>query len=249
MHAGLAINLPDDGAIFLHRHAAFADIAVGADTDIEFRSVRTGCQRFGPVMIDARGQSGHLDARRGDARFALAIGKAQQRVLCRDIELALDQGEAIGRIQSGDECTAQFGAAIAIGIAQQGDAIATLYRCLPHGLDLGRDDILGPQGRGRTARPFRHQNVAIGQHQHLARDGKPRGKGRHGKAGRCRRLFIAPACGRRDFHRRQQCLALIGQVRPVAGLVKARLAAPAGGKRQETGAQDEGTHGHGRTSL
>src|SRR5690606_5740020 len=49
--AGLAVHFPDDGALFLHRHAALAGVAVGAYADVQELAVGAGRHGLGPVVV------------------------------------------------------------------------------------------------------------------------------------------------------------------------------------------------------
>ena len=52
MHARFGINFPHLGAVNLRCHAAFGDIAVGANTHVQEFTVGAGGHRFRPVVID-----------------------------------------------------------------------------------------------------------------------------------------------------------------------------------------------------
>ena len=48
-----ALDLPDRGTAFLYFHAVFADVAVGADGDVQVLAVGAGDDVLGPVVIEA----------------------------------------------------------------------------------------------------------------------------------------------------------------------------------------------------
>src|SRR5690606_40924174 len=54
------IDGPDDRPLLLHGHTPLARIAVGADADVEGRSIGAGGQGLGPVMIEGGRQARHL---------------------------------------------------------------------------------------------------------------------------------------------------------------------------------------------
>ena len=160
------------------------------------------------------GQVQDLAPRHADLQVAWLIGKRHQRVGVGDVERVADQRHAIGRIETGEKRRLRFGAAIAIGVAQQGDAIgrwiarASLrHQIVHHALD---DPVLGP---GRAV-GFRHQYVAIGQAQHGAGMGKAIGKAHHAKT-LCRNwLFPAgPWLHLGDIDRRDHLAAWPGDGR------------------------------------
>ena len=179
-----------------------------------------------------------ISPRRGDARLPLLIGKTYQIVLIGDIDRAIDISEAIGRIEAGDELADQLGLPVAVGIAQQRHAVAALDRRLALALDVSRDDILGTQRRRMAARTLGDEDVAIGQHQHLARNLQPGGQRGDRKALRHGRQIAVPARRRRDIHGGQQRVALRRQDRVGAGLVDI-------GTRVATCGQQQGQGGNG----
>src|SRR3546814_1741815 len=73
------------------------------DAHIELRAVGARRERFGPMMIDRRGQLGDFLAWRADARLAVAVREAEQGALVRDIEAAVHEREAVGRVEILDE--------------------------------------------------------------------------------------------------------------------------------------------------
>ena len=99
-------------------------------------------------MIDgAAGKVGELGAGGGDAGLPLLIGIADDRVGVGYVKIVANQGDAEGRIEVVQEDGSHLGDAIAIGVAQQRDAVGA--RCLGTGepLDPAGDDILRPEYR------------------------------------------------------------------------------------------------------
>ncbi len=102
---------------------------------------------------------------------------------------------------------------IAIGVAQEGDAVAAFDRHLALALDIARDHILGSQQRRvYTARSFRAQDIAIAQNQRLALHLEIGGERGHGKALRGDRLFANPSLQHGDLDLRNESLALRGRI-------------------------------------
>src|SRR3546814_3891847 len=70
-------------------------------------------------MIDRRGQLGDFLAWRADARLAVAVREAEQGALVRDIEAAVHEREAVGRVEILDAGRAQFRLPVVIAVTQQ----------------------------------------------------------------------------------------------------------------------------------
>jgi len=102
---------------------------------------------------------------------------------------------------------AGFGHAIAIGIAQQGDAVGRWHTgtgALHHQLHDPAFDALGVLGLGRRV-ALGHQHVAVGQHLQPARVVKPGGQRGHAQAVHWRGAGVSgPALRRRNVHGGQQ---------------------------------------------
>ncbi len=242
---GLAVDFPDHRAVFFDIHAAFADIAVRSDADIELAAIGTGGHRLGPVVIDLRRQFGQFATRGRDTGRTFGIGEGDQIALIGDVERAVDESEAVWRIEAVDEGCLEIGPPVAVAIAQQGNPVAAFDRAFAALLDQACDDILGPQLGRLAARSFRHQQIAIGQEQHLARDLEILGDRADGIASGRRRQFVAPAFGRGNFHRRNQRIVLRGQSGPGAGLVEIGIAAVlAGGDRERQRKRENGNSAH-----
>ena len=234
--AGFGVDLPDHGAVDFGLHAALGDVAVRADTDIQVAPIRADGQRLGPVMIDLGGQVGDLGRRAAGLGLAVPVIETHQGVLVGHVQLALEQRQSIRRVEVVGEHRLQLVAAVAIGVAQQGQAIATLDRGGALGLDKAGDHILRLEGRRAAAAPLRDEDVAIGQHQRLARDlqiGRDRRDAvtrRHGWR------LVAPRHGFGNVHARQQPALGLGQRGRGAVLLGGIPLAAATGEQQ----------GHGR---
>src|SRR5690606_21646302 len=158
------------GPVHFGVHPALGDIAVGADADVKKTSIRAGSERLGPVVVNRGGQVGDLDWRTAGAGLAILIIESHQCVLIGDVKNVVNQSEPVGRVEVFGEDGLQFIAAIAVAVAQQGQAVAALYIRTAFGLYAAGDHIFGFQ-LGRTAAPaFGNENVAVGEDQCLARD-------------------------------------------------------------------------------
>ncbi len=111
----------------------------------------------------------------------------------------------------------QLVGAVAIRVAQQGQAIAAFYRGVALGLEVAGDDVLGLELGCITAAALRHEDVAVGQHQGLAGDLQIGGNCRHAETVRHGGYLIAPGGRLGDLHAGQQAAFRLGQlgVRPV----------------------------------
>ena len=125
-----AVDLEDGGAILLGLHPVLGDVAVRADADIELRAVGACDQALGPVVIDrpAR-QLRQSRARRGDLGVALVVGISDDGVGVGDIEIVADQRDAERRVEMIEEDALGVRHAVAIGVTQQGDAVARARYC------------------------------------------------------------------------------------------------------------------------
>ena len=162
------------------------------------------------------GQVDDLRPRCGDLRLPFDIRKAPQRVGRRDIEIVADERHAEWRIDARDEYRSRFGDAVAIGVAQQRDAIrarAARAGALHQSLHDPALDAFAVFGLRRCCR-FGDEHVAVRQHVdparvlELHRERLDRGAG-----GRDRRGAVGPALGRRDLNSRHQRLGRRGQGR------------------------------------
>src|SRR3546814_6034332 len=112
-------------------------------TDTLFPYTTLFRSRFGPMMIDRRGQLGDFLAWRADARLAVAVREAEQGALVRDIEAAVHEREAVGRVEILDEGRAQFRLPVVIAVTQQRDAVAAFDAALAGTLAIARNAVLG----------------------------------------------------------------------------------------------------------
>ncbi len=83
--AGFGVDLPDHGAVDLGFHAAFGDVAVGADADIQVLAIGADGQRLGPVVIDLGRQVRNLGRCAAGLGLAVLIVEANEFVLVGDI--------------------------------------------------------------------------------------------------------------------------------------------------------------------
>ena len=228
--AGGAVDFPDHRPFLLDLQTPFPDVGVGADADIELGPVGAGRHGLGPVVVQARRQFGDPFGRGGDARLTGLEREADQGVLFGDIEIAVDPGQAVGGVQVLDQNGAKFRHTVVVGVTQQGDAVAALDLGVALFLDHPSDHVLWPHRRRAAATPLGDQHIAIGQHQHLARNLQIGGEGGDGEALRHRRRLPVPAGRRADLHGRDQGLVDLGQVGRGALLVQTGIAGGAAGR-------------------
>ena len=159
-------------------------------------------------MVDgARGQVGELDAGRGDLGVAGMIGEFHDRIGVGDIEVVADQRHAERRVQPFEKDGPGFGDAVAVGVAQQRDAIGARRIGAGAAHDHLRDPALDAPGivglRRRVG--LGHQHIAIRQDKERARMIEPGGEriDRH-SAGGDRFAAGGPADRFGDIDRRDQ---------------------------------------------
>ncbi|MNI46615.1 hypothetical protein D3C73_1010880 [compost metagenome] len=186
-------------------------------------------------MIEGGRQASHLFSGGRDPGLPFDIGEADQGVLLGHIDAAVDIGQAIGRVETVDEDRADFGAAVVIGVAQQRDTVPAFDLRVALLLDDPCDDVLRPQGRSAAAPPLGHEDVAVGQDQHLTRNTQVRSEGRHHEAFGGARRLISPSYRPGDTHRRQQGFPDLRQVRRRPDFVDPFFASTAGGQSNGAG--------------
>ena len=174
--AGLGIDLQHGGAVRFAFQAIFADVAVRSDADIE-QPVGADGQAAGPVHVRRLGrQVQNLPPLVADLGLAFLIGEGHQRIGVGDIEGVADQRHAIGRIEAAQEHRLGVRLAIAIGVAQQADAVGRGDA----GAGLVHQEIHHPADdaglRTRLAVGLGRQYVAIGQAQQRSRMAQPLGE-------------------------------------------------------------------------
>ncbi len=202
------IDLEDGGASFFFLHAVLGDVAVGSHRHVQLRPLSIRDDVLGPVVIErTAGEVGHFASRFGDAGRAGFIGEGHQGIRVRDIERLADQRHAEGRVQAFEKRFAQFGDAIAIGIAQQTDPVrarrrgAGTFHHEHHHPSLEAAAILGPWRRIG----FGDQHIAIGQYMEPARMIESDREGVDFESACSARCAISgPASRRCDIHGRQQ---------------------------------------------
>ena len=206
-----AIDLPDRGATLFRRHAVVGDVAVRPDGHVQARAVPARDHVLGPVGIDrACGQLDHSLARLVDPRLTFLVRKTQQSIGVGDIKVAAHQRHPERRMQPLDEHGPRLHDAIAVGIAQQRDAIgARCGRAGPLHEELHRpapDAATAGVGAGWRI-GLGHQHVAVRQNIDPARMVQPVGERGDGQARRRdRRRALRPAYGRSDVHGRDEGL-------------------------------------------
>ena len=182
-----------------------------------------------------RGEVGQLDSRPRDAGLAERIGKGHDPVGVGDVQRVSNQRDPERRIQAIQEDSAQLRLPVAIGVAQQGNAVAARGACAGPIDDRTSKVILGPEIYGRRRIGFDHQDVAVGQRvddarvHEAGRDRLDLQPARNG--GRLARL---PADVERHAHRRHHKLLGLGQI-GVRAILLARVPAlrRAGRKRTQ----------------
>ncbi len=184
----------------------------------------------------------------GDAGLARGIGVADHRIGVGYIELIADQHDAERRIQMIDEHRSLVRQTVAVGVAEQQDALAGLSSRVCCLLDPVHDDFLRSVDRRGRGASFNHQDVTVRQHIQRAGIRKP---GRElldfeaRRDGRRRAVPTRHLCG---MHRRQQVLMNRGKIRigaklpmGVDGSRTARGGREQAGDRQ--GGKPDGAHG------
>ena len=135
----------------------------------------------------------------------VVIGEFHDRIGIGDVEILADQHHAERRIQPAEEDAARLGDAVAVGVAQQRDAVgarhpgARPFLRLP--VDKALDALAVVRLRRRVA--LGDQHVAVGQHIDRARMIEPgrEGRDRHAVGGD-RLGAVGPAADRGDIDRR-----------------------------------------------
>jgi hypothetical protein len=216
------VDLQHRRAVLLHLHAVLADIAVGAGGGVELRPVPRGDQILGPVVVERPGgQVGNLLPWAARLRRASFVAERDDRVRIRDVEAVADQRHAEGRIEPFDEGRAELGDAVAVGVAQQRDAVGAFDT----GARETHHDAFQPAAQaaanlGRAVR-LGHKHVAVGQDVQPSRMVEPAGEflDRQPLRGHRRNAF-RPRAGAGEVERGDQRGLRIGQsrVRTVAGL-------------------------------
>ena len=99
----------------------------------------------------------------GDPRLAVGVGHADERVGVADVELAAQQRHAEGRVEPGHEDVALLGDAVAVGVAQQRDAVRRrgAGASAAHQEAHGAGDDAAALARGAVG--LGHQYVAVGE--------------------------------------------------------------------------------------
>ncbi len=186
------------------------------------------------MVVDGAGRKvGEHLPRGGDARLAIHIGEPQHGVGVGDVEIMTDQHHPEGRLQVVDEDAPRVRDPVAVGVPQQGDAVAPLAGRARDRLDLALDVILRPVDRSLRPVALHHQHVAVrqgvdhsGMQQACGEDLDPqvlRDLGRRAPG---------PANRGGDLHRRQQVLVRRRKLRIWADLGARRLrGGPAGGEQ------------------
>ncbi len=156
------------------------------------------------MVVDLRGQVNDLGRRTAGFGLTFLVFETHQFVLVGDVEVAIVEGQSIGGIKFIGEDVLHFVAAVAIGISQQGQPVTAFDRRVALRLDVTGDHVFRFQLGRIAATTFGHKDVAVGQHQGLARDLQVGGYRRHAVVFRHRGCCIAPGCRLGDLHARQQ---------------------------------------------
>ncbi len=121
----LEIEFPDQRPVPFGHHILGADVRVRTHRDVEQLVLGMQLEISHPVPPGGRQihQLARLAGDRGGAQF-ISIG--QHRIVVCNIQRAIAPGQAGGRVEFVDQCFADFGPAVAIGIAQQRDLIGWL---------------------------------------------------------------------------------------------------------------------------
>ncbi len=164
--AGREIHPPDRGATFLLVDAVLADIAVRADRGIERPALGIGDDVLGPVVVQGAGRKiGQGLALRLDPGLPVLVGKAHDAVRVGDVERALDQRHAEGRMEPVEEDRPRLGRAVAIRVAQEGDPVGARHAGAGPAHDQPHHEAPDPAALVRPPRGIGlgDQHVAVGQ--------------------------------------------------------------------------------------
>ncbi len=174
------------------------------------------------MVVDGRRQVGHLGRRTAGLGLAFGVVKAHQRILVGHVQGVAHQGQPVRGIELVGKHRLQLIHAVTIGIPQQGQAVAALHLRIALGLDLAGNHILRLEV-GRAAAPtFGHQDIAVGQHQGLARNGQVGGDRRDLETGRHGGHGIAPGRRLGNGHVRHHAAMRLGQFGVGAELLQLR---------------------------
>ena len=205
------VQFVDAGAAFFGFEAVFGDVAQRADADVEALAVAAGQQAARPVPAGL--EAGEAAPRRGDARRARRVGEGQHAVGVADVEGVAEQRHAEGLVEVLEQGVALLGHAVAVGIAQQRDAVGALAERggAAHG---GAHRMVEQRARCAAGLLQRlgHGDVAVGQHVDPARMLQPGGEGVDLQAGRgTRHLPGGPALRGGHLQRRDAALRQRGR--------------------------------------
>ena len=166
-------------------------------------------------LIGPAGSSTTLDAGRGDARVAGRVGEAQHGVGVGHVEVVAHQRHAEGRVQPFQQHRAQVGHAVAVGVAQQRDAVGAGHAGAGALHHQAHHPALDAPGRrrawaGHWFRPPARRRWAA----RAASAGGPARWRTRPRARRpaLRRLALRPALGGRDVHGGQRRFTGAGSV-------------------------------------
>ena len=165
-------------------------------------------------MVDwARGKVGELRAGRGDLRLAGRKGECNDRVGVGHVERTGHPGDPVGRVQSVNKNGLELGHAVAIGIAQQSDAVAALSARACTRLHLTLYIVLRSERLGPGTVALYYEDVTVWQSVY---DPRVHQSGRHrldAHAGwNAWGLTRLPANRLRHAHRGYKILLGLGQV-------------------------------------
>ena len=133
-------------------------------------------------LISPAGNAATLVPGGGDLRLAGAVGETKQRIGVGDVEVVAHQRHAERRRQPGQEYGSGLGDAVAVGVAQQDDAVGA--RNLRSGDALGQlhHDVAEGLWPAWLRVRLGNQHVAVGQDVQPARMVEAAGKGGDAKA-------------------------------------------------------------------
>ncbi len=204
----------DRRAALLGLKAIVGDIGHRTDADIDRRPVRRRQQAARPMAGGL--ERGELAAGAGELRRAGLIGEGDEPVGIADIERVADQSHAEGLVEAVEIDVARLGGAVAVAVAEQGDAVGAdaerggaAHRRHHRVIEDRMDRLLLLQSLGR-------QHVAVRQHVEPARMLEAGGEGVDLQPRRRRRRAARlPAARGRHFQGRQHALrAGAGNLRP-----------------------------------
>ena len=140
------------------------------------------------MVVDARRQVEHLDPRRKDAVLPRLVRELHDRIGVGHVQVAADQRHAERRVQALQESRPGFGHPVAVGVAQQRNAVGTRRACAGSAHDESHDPTTHATRNDTVVGRFvalGHEDVTVGQRVEPARMVQVARHGSHREPERC----------------------------------------------------------------